>query len=258
MMKRLGVMAVHYGKEYLPWAVESLDVVVDEVHVFYSPTPSYGHADPALRCPETEDEVHAAANARTARPVVWHRVDGLTSESMHRSLMLELCRGHGATTMTVVDADEVWDPAALELAVTTVENVNRAGRWLARFHNFWRSWQWTVRDAFRPVRIVDLRHPITSDAYLTDDMQPLPVYHFGYAQSLPIMRYKFSCHGHKAEFKPGWYERVFEGWTPNGPHADLHPCVNNLWTAEPTDELTLAKVRWLLTDHPYAQREIIG
>lgn len=257
-MKHIGVMAVHYGKEYIAWAAESLDVAVDEVHVFYTKTPSYGFSDPSLKCPESEEEVHAAVNSRVSKPVHWHHVDGMTSESMHRNHMLEVARGRGAVTMTVVDADEVWDPSCLEVALAAVEQSNSAGRWLARFHNFWRSWEWTVKDHFRPVRIVDLRHSLQKDAYLNDDMQPLPVYHFGYAQSLALMRYKFSCHGHKAEFKPGWFERVFASWTPAGPHVDLHPCVNNLWTAERTDPLTLAKAKWLLTDHPYQGVEVIA
>lgn len=159
--------------------------------------------------------------------------------------------------MVVVDADEIWDPGSLRHALAAVEKANCAGRWLARFHNFWRSWNWTVRDSFRPVRIVDLRHPLDKDAYLTDEMQPLPIYHFGYAQSLATMRYKLSCHGHKAEFKPGWYDRVFVPWTPAGPHKDLHPCVNDLWTAEPTDSVTLSILGALLPDHPHRDLGVI-
>lgn len=261
-LKRIGCMAVHYGQEYIAWAVESLQVAVDEVHIFYTPTPSYGFCDPSLKVPagDREDELYAAAMSRSVTPtgVGWHRLDGMTSESMHRNHMLEFAKNWGATTMTVVDADEVWDPSSLEVALREVENQHRAGRWLARFHNFWRSWEWTVRDSFTPVRIVDFRHSLQQDAYLDDFMQPLPVYHFGYAQTISTMQYKFSCHGHKAEFKKGWWENKFVPWTPTGDHIDLHPCVNNLWTAEPTDALTLAKVKFLLADHPHAGLSVIA
>lgn len=257
-MKHIAAIALHYGKEYLAWAVEAADAAELDVHIFYSPTPSYGFADPAMRCPDSEDELVAAANSRIGpRSVIWHRVENAHSEQVHRDQMLELARGHGAATMTVIDADEIWDPACLALAIQCAYDANRAGRWLARFHNFWRSWKWTVRDSFRPVRIVDLRHPLTADAYLTEDMQPLPVYHFGYAQSVATMSYKLSCHGHRSEFKPGWFGGKFLGWTPAGPHDDLHPCVNNLWTAEPTDALTLAKAEFLLEGHPYRGLDVI-
>lgn len=260
-MKRVGCIALHYGKEYLAWAVKSLACAVDEIHVFYQAVPSYGYQDRSMHCPDTEKELvkqarrFLSASKLSPDQLIWHRLTGMTSESQHRDRMLEIARGRGAQLMIVVDADEIWDPGSLCRACDAVEEANRAGRWLARFHNFWRSWRWTVKDDFRPVRIVDFRHPITEDAYLTEDMQPLPVYHFGYAQSEVTMRYKMSCHGHKAEFRPGWLEQKFLSWR-NAPaddavHQDLHPVVNKLWTAEPTNGETLQILSALMPDHPY-------
>lgn len=255
-MKRIGCMAVHYGKEYIAWATKSLGDVCDEVYIFYQATPSFGFADPNAVCPDTEDELYAEA-ARFTGNFVWRRIDGVSSESQHRALMLETAQGNGATVMAVADADEVWDQVVLERTMDAIEQSNSAGRWLARFHHFWRSWGWTIEDSFRPVRFVDFRHPIDVDAYLTEAMQEVPVYHFGYAQTLATMRYKFSCHGHLAEFRPGWFENKFLPWTPQGDHVDLHPCVNNLWTAEPTDLFTVAHCRLLMPDHPHRDLAII-
>lgn len=255
-MIRIGCMAVHYGKEYIARAVQGLAGSCDEVHVFYTATPSFGFADPNAVCPDTEDELVAEARKHAER-VIWHHIDGVSSEGHHRSLMLEQASASGATVMAIADADEIWDSPTLTAAMNSIEHENRAGRWLARFHHFWRSWGWTISDAFRPVRLVDLRHPLDVDAYLDETMQPWPIYHFGYAQTLATMRYKFSCHGHFAEFRPGWFENKFLPWTPNGDHVDLHPCVNNLWTAVPTDERTLEILGMLMPDHPHRRLAII-
>lgn len=254
-MKRVGVMAVHYGKEYIAHAARSLAIVCDEVHVFYTPYPSFGFNEGAV-CPDTEDELIFEAR-RFAPRLVWRRVEGLVQEAHHRGLMTSTAERVGGTTMVIADADEVWYPSALETAVQHVEDSNSAGRWLAHFHNFWRSWEWTVRDAFKPIRIVDLRNSINVDRHLDWNSQPLPIYHFGYAQTLATMRYKFTCHGHKAEFKPGWFEKKFVPWTPDGDHTDLHPCVNNLWTAERTDAETLVILDQLIPGHPHRHLKVI-
>src|SRR5262249_45885085 len=153
----------------------------DEVHVFYSPTPSFGQVDWSAKNPDTEDELVAEAN-RFAE-VVWHRVTA-DCENGHRDQMLaEVARRNGRL-MAIADADEVWDSIELHSSLEHVDRENRAGRWKARFHNFWRSWKWTVRDHFEPIRIVDMRHPLDADAQLENDT---PIYHFGYAQRLALM-----------------------------------------------------------------------
>jgi hypothetical protein len=258
-MKRVGVMAVHYGKEYLAHAVKSLAMVCEEVHIFYTPTPSFGFSEGAV-CPDTQEElITEAFRLRNGlAPVFWHKLEGVTNENVHRTIMLDKATERGATLVAIADADEVWDPNALDQALLSAARSDQmAGRWLARFHNFWRSWQWTVRDSFRPVRIVDLRYPLHVDAYLDELSQPHPIYHFGYAQSIETMRYKFTCHGHKAEFKPNWFEQKFLAWTPYGDHYDLHPCVNDLWIAERTDAFTLLALDGLLGGHPHQFLKVI-
>jgi len=246
-MRRIGVMAVHYGKEYIAWAVRGLALAVDEVHVFYTPSPSFGQVDWSAKNCDTEEELVAEAN-RFAK-VVWHRISA-HCEGDHRDQMLALARSRDAQLVAIADADEIWDHIGLQSALDAVSRANSHGRWLATFHNFWRSWKWTVRDHFAPIRIVDLRHPLTSDARLGAE-QLSPIYHFGYAQTLPTMRYKLSCHGHKAEFKPGWLEEKFIGWDPVTNNSDLHPCVNDFWRAEATPQHVLDHLEILMPEHPF-------
>ena len=253
-MKRIGCLAVHYGKEYIAWAVRGLASAVDEVHVFYADQPSFGQIDWSAKNPDTEQELLYQANRFAS--VHWHRVSA-NCEGSHREQMLDVAKARGAYLMAVADADEIWDPVTLDHALTSVDQANSHGRWLASFHNFWRSWKWTVKDHFIPIRIVDLRHSLASDGKLDEEMQPKPIYHFGYAQTEKTMRYKLSCHGHKQEFKPGWLEDKFLKWDPEANNFDLHPCINNFWRATRTEPEVLAELARLMPEHPFKDDDLI-
>jgi hypothetical protein len=248
---RLAYYVLHYGKEYLAWSIRSIQDAVDEIAILYTPTPSFGFRGDVLN-PDTEEELKAQALRFANKTVRW--LPGTWgSEGLHRKAGLDLAREMGASTVLVVDGDEIWDPETLAASLALIEEQNRAGRWMCRFANFFRSWRYMVHDQFTPVRIVDLRHPLDADAYL--EFQACPIYHFGYAQCEATMRYKWSCHGHQAELRPGWLEK-FIAWHPEA--EDLHPCVNNLWQrAEPTPPEVLAKICELMGDHPYRDLEII-
>jgi hypothetical protein len=256
-MKITACIALHYGREYLRWVIRGIAPVVDRIHIFYAPSPTFGHAAGGLLCPDTLFELQHEAEVEGAGKIVWHEVRAV-SEEAHRTFMLRQALDDQADVMVIVDADEVWDPADLEVTVRAIhDHPQRATRWLTRFANFWRSFDWMVDDSFRPVRFVDLRVWGTphSDAYLDEAMQPGPIYHFGYAQRAELMRYKMACHGHKNEFRPGWLEEKFFGWKPGD--VDAHPCVNNLWTPRPTDPATRAVLARLLHDHPYQDLAVI-
>lgn len=254
---RMACLAVHFGKEYLAWAVRGMQDAVDEVHIFYAAEPSYGYRVAGAVCPDSEEELEREARRFLTKPLFWHRVSGTTNEGMHRDLMTAEARRRGAEAYVVADADEVWDGAALKVAFDAVHDANRAGRWLTHFANFWQSFAWELHDSFKPIRIVDLRQPLTVDAYLDFPvMQPWPVFHFGYAQSMATMRYKFTCHSHSHELIPGWLDKTYVPWQPGD--RNLHPSAPTVWEqAYPTDPRILAKVRELLHDHPYLDVPLI-
>lgn len=254
---RIACWALHYGKEYLAWSVRSVQDAVDELHVFYTPRPSYGFHDRGLTCPDTEGQLYEAAHKFATKPVIWHRIKA-SNEGEHRQLMHVEAQRRGAELYVVVDSDEVWDPNGLSATLDYVSEANSAGRWLARFCNFWRSWRWIVSDGFRPVRVVDLRHPLTVDAYLDETMQPEPVFHFGYAQNEATMRYKVACHGHLAEFRPNYLDTLFFPWRPGCDLRYLHPTSLQIWEQpEATPASVLETLDAILYDHPYRAVELI-
>jgi hypothetical protein len=253
---RVACLALHFGKEYLAWAVRGVQASVDEIHIHYAPKPSYGYTQ-HLPCPDSEEELRAQADRFAEKPIRWFTVEGTSRENDHRMIMDRTAREAGAGMYVVIDADEVWDPCSLRATMDAVWAANRGGRWLARFANFWRSFRYQVDDGFMPVRIIDCRFPLDGgDAYLDEIMQPQPVYHFGYAQSLATMRYKLSVHSHTDELRPGWLEGTFIPWRPGD--TDCHPTAFNLWTPRPTSPEVLVKVNELLSDHPYAGAELVA
>jgi hypothetical protein len=259
-MKAIACYALHYGAEYLPWSIRSIESAVDEIHVFYTPVPSYGFSA-GVPCPESESLLQGSAHRflKDKSKLVWH-VGHWNGEGHHREAFLTTARARKADLVLVVDADEMWPEGAARVTLENIYRENRAGRWLCRFQNFWRSFGWEIRDGFRPIRVVDLRHPIDKDAH-TEGLQVGAVYHFGYAQALSIMAYKWTCHGHQSELRPGWYDAKFLPWTPYlADHVlDLHPTVNNLWNKayEVTPDVR-AEVDRLLYDHPNHGKGLIA
>lgn len=250
-MRVVACIPLHYGREYLAYAVRGIASVVDEVHAFYSPTPTYGHGG-GIVCPDTEDDLKREAE-RFHRPVYWHVIQAGT-EGEHRDHMLRVARERGADIVFPVDADEVWDPEAARASAEAVYRCNRAGRWLCSFLHLWRSFNWVVEDGFRPIRVVDLRHSLDVDESLSLEDQRAPILHFSCAQSEVITRYKWTCHGHQSELRPGWLDRFF-AWQPGD--GDTHPTVNNLWTPRPVTEIERALIEKNVGDHPYAKVERI-
>lgn len=258
---RVAVMALHFGKEYLAWAIRGVQDAVDEIHIHYAPAPSFGYTK-NLPCPDSEDELRAQAERFCTKPLRWIRTTGTARENAHRMCMDAYAREAGARMYVVIDADEVWDPTALDATFNAVwaapEAGQCSGRWLARFANFWRSWRWQLDDGFMPVRIVDCRFALQEfpDGRLDAVMQPAPVYHFGYAQTLATMSYKLSVHSHTDEMRPNWLEEKFIPWQPGD--TDCHPTAFNLWTPRPTSPEIATKLGELLHDHPHRDLELIA
>lgn len=256
-MKYIACYALHYGAEYLAWSIRSIQDAVDEIHVFYTDRPSYGYGNGVV-CPESEQQLKFEANKFLTKPLIWH-TGHWNNEGEHKGAFLDMARSVGADLILTVDSDELWVPGNAKKALDFVYSQNNSGRWLISFQNFWRSFKYEVRDCFQPVRITDIRHPQNIDSYLSQG-QFAPVYHFGYAQTINVLNYKWTCHGHQDELRKGWFDTRFLAWTPQliDVVGDLHPTVNKLWIkAYRTSEVVDANIHSLLHDHPYFNRDLI-
>lgn len=251
---RIAYYALHYGKEYLAHSIRSVQDAVDEIHILYTERPSFGYNTWDTN-PDTLPELQREAARFAKKPVVWHSGDW-HGEGQHRDAIIRIAKARGASVIATVDADEVWDTETLAACLDRVEYLPMAGvgRYRASFLHFWRSFNTVCRDPCMPERVIDVREFPGEINYLPNEIQIRPVYHFGYAQSEALMRYKWKIHGHQSELRKGWIDR-FLAWKPGD--RDVHPTNLNFWNPEPADEETRKIIVRLLGDHPYFGRDAI-
>jgi hypothetical protein len=254
-MKRIAYYALHYGKEYLAWSVRSVQDAVDEIHILYTDVPSYGHTAGAP-CPDTEEELVREAGRFAEKPVFWHR-GRWPSEAEHRKSILPIARDRGARQMLLVDADEIWAHGQAAEALAAAAGSGH-GRTRVGFCHFWRSFKWLCVDGTRFFRVFNLlAGGGVAPGEWSLSPQTWPVFHFGYAQSPEITRYKWTCHGHQDELRAGWLDEKFIAWGPG--RGDVHPvCPRGFWDPAPTDAPTTEALRPVLADHPFWGVDLIG
>lgn len=243
-MKVLAYCCLHYGKDYLPWAVRSVYDQVDRFVVLYCPHPSHGHRTD-LPCPDGRDELVAAAHRHDPDgKVEWHDGDWW-QEGSHRTSVRDHWRGEDL--ILPVDADEVWDARTLETMLTFGFDHDAHDYLLQSFLHLWRSFGWGCIDQMAPVRVIK---PAGSGvAYLPKVGR---AWHFGYAQRPEVVGYKWAIHGHKNELRPGWFGDVFMKWPER--RTDLHPTCENVWNAESYDK---EEMPGFMREHPFYDLEVI-
>jgi hypothetical protein len=253
-MKVHSLTILHYGKDYLPYALQSIYHSVDQMHVFYTPTPSHGHQ---ANIPPIESKKELQAAAYTYDPdskVKWYDMFGVTHEGPQRDLALQTVQATGADLVVVLDCDEIWQRDVLELFLSEIWNKGADRNNLVNMIHFWRSFNWACYDDGWPVRIIDLRYS-SGTHYLPRDAGR--VFHFGYAITDRVMCYKWQIHGHKNEMRPGWLENIWSAWPPPD---DCHPTNGRnergepFWTPKPFDK---ARLPIFMNAHPFWRLEKI-
>jgi hypothetical protein len=254
-MKVHSLTILHYGKDYLSYALRSVYHSVDQCHIFYTPTPSHGHSTniPPI---ETKEELMQAAYAYDPDDKIkWYDMIGVTHEGPQRDMALQTVEAAGAEIVLVVDYDEVWPQDAKRILDL---NFSSARNHLINMVHFWRSFNWACKDDGWPVRIIDLRYQNGTN-YISPDL--VQVFHFGYAVTNRVMRYKWKIHGHKNELRVGWLDNIWSYWPPVYPDADgtvqypgdypfcCHPTNEDLfWEPEPFDKNKLPE---FMQSHPF-------
>lgn len=241
--------ALHYGAEWLRWSLRSIRPYLDEIYVFYTAAPSFGHGT-ELPNPESRDQLYEIAKLFG---VHWHDADRYDWEGKHRDAAVQTLTEDGADLILTIDADEVWDGRHLEAAFAEARQYNSYVNRCA-FRHFWRSLGYVCLDGAYPSRIFLPKSPRT-EHYIGENVGV--VNHFGYAQSTRLIEYKMAIHGHKGEWRPEWFERDWLGWTPEtaatyGRRA--HPTSADYWEPVPFNRRELA---YLVGDHPYFDLPLI-
>lgn len=246
-VKIIAYYIIHYGREWLNWSMRSVVPYVSETHVFYTESPSHGHGT-NLKNPESRIELKSIADYYGC---VWH--DGIWQhEGFHRDFALATCYEAGADMVLIVDADELWPPDMLHYLLEKAEAEQDAMYWRVPMIHFWRSLHWAIfDDKALPMRLHNKNG--SEERYLDDTHGS--VLHMGYAQSLSIIKYKQSIHGHKAEWRERWFEDIFRPWSPGV--GDVHPTNVNYWNPKFIDPLDFQKFEPLFRGHPYLRKGLI-
>lgn len=241
--------AVHYGADFIGYALRSVYDHVAQAHILYTHNPSHGHQTDAPPVESMIDILYAATTYDPEQKLRWYEVNNIYFEGRQRDMAVETCRQAGANMVLVIDCDEVWHPDVLQKALNFAWSENRARNWLINFTHLWRSFDWCCRDQGWPVRIIDLRHE-GGTGYIPKELGE--VFHFGYCIRDKVLRYKMLIHGHKNEFRPDWYDTKWSVWPPP---KDCHPTNDQgFWTPEFFNK---EKLPDLMKSHPFYNLEIV-
>ena len=244
---RVAYYGLHYGKEWLKWSMRSIREHVDEIHVFYVSTPSHG-TQAKIPCPETAMELEEISKEFDAH---WWNCPHFHWEGEHRDFAVNVLKARGADTILVVDADEIWLPDHLTVALAQAEE-NDCVITRVFMRHFWRSLKWVCDDGAAPVRILRPNSTIPEVECYNDVDR---VFHMGYAQTPEIIFYKQLIHGHRGEWRDGWFENKFLGWQPGT--GDVHPTNVDFWTPKLVDFEAFTQLKSLCGDHPYFDLSLI-
>lgn len=238
---------VHYGKDFLSYALKSVIDSVEQAHVIYTPHPSHGHST-SVPCPETKEDIWAASDIGSDK-IRRYELKNIYNEGPQRDRAVGICQSAGAEMILVVDCDEVWHEDVLQAALNYAWFENKARNWLINFTHFWRSFNFVCRDQGWPVRIIDLRHK-DGIGYIPKEFGE--IWHFGYAVRDEIMAYKWRIHGHKQELRPDWFETRWNVWPPP---QDCHPTnERGFWNPVPFEK---EKLPAIMREHPFYNLERI-
>jgi len=246
-MKIGALFIVHYGLEWLRWAIRSVMDSVDGVHVFYTETPSHGHQT-SLVCPESRYDIMRSIGSLS---VNWHDCGPFEHEGYHRDYAEAQMFAMGYDSLLIVDADELWEPFLLkkfiEYGTHSEARMIRVG-----MRHFWRSLKWVCDDECAPHRMTNKVG--TGEAYYP--MDGGRVFHMGYAQSVGIINYKIQIHGHRNEWRENWWNDKFMSWKPGCGITDVHPTnKDGFWDPKPyADD---GKLAFTCGDHTYWNMELI-
>jgi len=249
-MKIISFTCCHYGSDYLGWAIKSVYDHVDECWVVYSDKPSHGHGT-TLTNPDSKQAVKDSLYhfGDPDNKIKW-KEGNYQHEGHHRIQSVEIAKERKAELIVVVDADEVWQPEGLELAISSAKEHPARNSKLRMIH-FWRNFNWICRDQMMPDRIIKVGGDNKCFNYVGNSHSP--ILHFGYARKLIDCCYKISIHGHKGEWRNDWYNK-FKNWRPGCGMQDLHPTCTNIWTPEPYDKSTMPVY---MKTHPWYNSNLI-
>jgi GT2 family glycosyltransferase len=154
-------------------------------------------------------------------------------EASQRNAGLELVRGAGADYCLVIDADEIYDPAQLDRALTIVRQNPQVDCWRVSCLTYWKSYRYRVDPPEAIAAAVFVRvgtgrftenRTFEAPSQVAIASDTLVFHHMSYARSDEQIVRKITTFGHAREVVPGWYEQVWKRWDTDRTLQNLNPC----------------------------------
>ena len=83
-MRASAYMALHYGADYLEYAIKGVIDHVQSFYVMYTRRPSYGHVG-GMQCPESADQLRTIAENAAGSKLKWVEINPTIREGDHRN-----------------------------------------------------------------------------------------------------------------------------------------------------------------------------
>lgn len=241
------VICLHFGLPFLEYAMRSVEDVVDDYIVCYSPVANHGVSGNGLVCPETCEDLQTVAFDTIPYPRTrWFSHDQWRGEGEQ----FKFAWPHtNADVIVKLDADEIWPPGLLADAIAHgIQQQSREIR--VPLRHYWRSfYKAFTGDPAAPGRIY-LREFDNGETTFTPYYERDRIHHYGYSLPIELMRYKWQTHGHSPEFRRDcdWFEDVYKA----NRQTDCHPVGSQYWMQ--TEDVVPPA---FLLDHPYAKLSVI-
>lgn len=238
-MRVLAYYPIHYGSEYLGYSMESVKDHVDHIVVFYSSKPTYGHQG-NIANPDSKESIAFICHEYGAELIDITNLN-ISRENNHRQLAHTYARNNGYDILLAVDYDEVWQNVDVAIKEAYEGDCSHYGIEGSQWLHFWKSFNEVNRDGFAPIRLFNLKNGNKEGR-----IKKGTIYHFGYAISDELMRYKMSCHGHKSEIGNGWFPKWFD--YKRGETKYLHAATDAYWIE--TEDFDKTKLPKFMRKHP--------
>ena len=245
--KVIAYTALHYGVEYLGYAMHSAIHAVDEWHIIYASEGSHGTRSD-LPCPDRRDHLYAIAKDFGGDKLRWHEGrwahEGQQREAIHYF-------APDADVILVVDYDEIWPDGMPEQAIRAARLGSQRSYRVPMVH-FYRGFGTAItQDPAFPTRVI-----VPSRAGGEDTLKlRRPIAHMGYAIRPELMAHKLLIHGHIAEFRCNSETYLREFYLDTSRRHDLHPVGSQYWHIEDVEP------EWYLPAfmqaHPYWGRRYV-
>lgn len=245
MPKVIAYCALHYGCDYLGYAIRSVIDHVDEMWILYSPHGSHG-SQTTLPCPDSERDLEAIADKAAGKKLRWVTGDWRYENEQRESIYQF---APDADVILVVDSDEIWPETAIKAAL---------GWYGVRYLrmpmvHFYRSFHSAViHDPAYPVRVI---FPTELTGETTQGRIYGHIAHMGYCQRSEVIRYKMHIHGHKGELRCSPDEYVDNYYLNLNRTHDLHPVGSEYWNPEPVNPMDYLPSYMAL--HPYFNLDLV-